>query len=65
VRFYDAFDNMWRGGIAYHDFVICGCCGAIMPIEDIIEEANESGVHFDDAIKELEWIDISNEIAGE
>jgi hypothetical protein len=56
---------MWRGGIAYHDFIICGCCGAIMPIEDIIEEANEFGVHFDDAIKELEWIDISDEIAGE
>ena len=65
MRFYDAFDNMWRGGIAYHDFIICGCCGAIMPIEDIIEEANEFGVHFDDAIKELEWVDISDEIAGE
>ena len=65
VRFYDAYDGEWRGGIAYQDFIVCGCCGAIMPIEDIIEDAKQCMLHFDKAIVELEWIDISDEIKGE
>jgi hypothetical protein len=65
VRFYDANDGIWRGGIAYNDFVICGCCGSKLWIEDIISDAKKIGIHFDDAIIEMEWIDISNEIIGE
>ena len=65
VRFYDANDGLWRGGIALHDCIICGCCGAIMGIEDLIKDAEKFGVHFDDAIIELEWIDVSDEIKGE
>lgn len=65
VRFYDANDGIWRGGIAYNDFIICGCCGAKLWIEDIISDAKKFGMHFDDAIIEMEWIDISKEIIGE
>ena len=65
MRFYDANDGLWRGGIAFHDYIICGCCGAIMPIDDIVNDAERYGVHFDDVIVELEWIDISDEIKGE
>jgi hypothetical protein len=36
-----------------------------MWIEDIISDAKKFGVHFDDAIIEMEWIDISKEIIGE
>ena len=53
------------GGIAYHDFVICGCCGAILSIQEIIDDAVANGYHWDDAIIELEWSDISDEILGQ
>jgi tetrahydromethanopterin S-methyltransferase subunit A len=65
VRFYDVHDGIWRGGVALNDFIICGCCGAIIDIEDLIKDAVRFGMHFDDVIKELEWIDISDEITGE
>lgn len=25
----------WFAGIAYHDEIICGCCGGIMEIEEV------------------------------
>lgn len=53
------------GGIAYHDEIICGCCGAVLSIQDVIDDAAECGIHWDDAIIELEWIDISESIKGE
>lgn len=37
-----------RGGIAYQDYIICGCCGGIIPINEV------------DAILEyLNWVDFS------
>ena len=36
-----------------------------MKIDDIIKDAEKAGVHWDDAIIELEWIDISESITGE
>ena len=41
------------GGIAFHDFVICGECGATVELDDI------------ESIEELPWISISEEILGE
>jgi hypothetical protein len=52
-------------GIAYKDEIICGCCGAVLSIDEIIKDAEKAGVHWDDAIIELEWIDISESIKGE
>lgn len=40
------------GGIAYHDYVICGECGAIVPISDV------------EIIDYLPWCPISEEIGG-
>ena len=51
-------------GIAYRDEIICCCCGAVLLIEDIIKDAERVGVHWDDAIIELEWIDINDIIKG-
>jgi hypothetical protein len=31
-------------------------------IEDIIKDAESAGIHWDDAVIELEWIDLSNDI---
>ena len=42
----------WFAGIAYHDKIICGCCGSIV-------EASET-----ELIHPLPWVNISNAIAG-
>ena len=65
VKFFD-FDNeasCWTGGIAYHDVVICGCCGATVEISEFYNMAEEIGFG-EDPIKVLNWIDISEEIKG-
>ena len=68
VRFVDCGDpnNITISyGIAYKDEIICGCCGAILSIDEVIKDAEKAGVHWDNAIIELEWIDISENIRGE
>ena len=65
VRFYDVYDGIWRGGLAYQDKILCGCCGGILNIQDIIDDAKKAAIHFDNVIVELEWIDISDAILGE
>jgi hypothetical protein len=68
VRFVDCGDPnkiIACYGIAYKDEIICGCCGAILSIDGVIKDAEKAGVHWDDAIIELEWIDISENIKGE
>lgn len=42
----------WFAGIAYHDEIICGCCGGIVEIEEV------------EQIQSLPWIYISDAIAG-
>ena len=68
VRFYDGNNPneiVWHGGIAYQDFIICGCCGLVFPIQEVIDDAEKDGVHWDDAVVELEWFDIEDAIKGE
>lgn len=53
----------WLAGIAYRDEIICGCCGGVFNIDDVIEMATEDGIRC--AIHEYyEWNDIANEIVG-
>lgn len=63
VKFYDGLEFV--GGIAYQNYIICGCCGGIFQIEDVIEMAKANDIHFDDAIVELEWVSIEEEIRGD
>ena len=66
VKFFD-FDSeepYWIGGIAFQDVIICGCCGTIIEISDLYDDAEETGLG-EDPIKILRWIDISDEIKGE
>ena len=51
-------------GIAYKDEIICGCYGAILSIDGIIKDAEKAGVHWDDAVVELEWVDLTDIIKG-
>lgn len=61
VMFYDG-DGMCPG-IMLGDKIICGCCGGVCEVDQIIEYAKADGVvairmfHF--------WVDISTEISGE
>ena len=66
VKYWDNGLQNYIGGIAYHDFIICGCCGKACSVDAIIDEALKfSKIEPDKAIIELDWIDINQEIIGE
>ena len=53
----------WLAGIAYSDVIICGCCGGVFEIEDVVDCAKEDGIK--NAIhKYYDWTDLADEIAG-
>lgn len=54
VKFYT--DGKWIGGIAYHDEIICGCCGGI---QELSEFADGEVVDYNT------WVDLSAEIIGD
>ena len=62
VKYYDSAEDSMCGGIAYQDFIICGSSGDIKRIEQVIQEAKQEGIFWDDAIIELDWIDLNNAI---
>ena len=60
VMFYDG-ENMCAG-ILFGEQIICGCCGGVFDVYDVVTMAQDDGV---DAIKMFEvWADISDEIKG-
>ena len=61
VKFYDADSGRYIGGIAYDDYIICGCCGGIFEIAEVLGCAPEGT----EPIIDLEWTDIAHTIAGE
>ena len=66
VRYWDAGMKKFIGGVAYKDFIVCGCCGRTCSITDILwEAAKYDNLDVDHAIIEMDWIDINQEIIGE
>lgn len=63
VKFYEAAEEDYTGGIAYRNEIICGCCGSVLEISDVIAEVEEDGI--EEPIVKLPWIDIQSEIIGE
>lgn len=63
VKFYEAAEEDYIGGIAYRNEIICGCCGSVLEISDVIVEAEEEGI--EEPIIKFPWIDIQSEIIGE
>ena len=55
-------DGQKQAGIAFHDVVICGCCGGTTEIWEIYEFAPEDVEY---PITELEWTEIREEIGGD
>jgi hypothetical protein len=62
VMFYDTDGSgEYNCGIAWGDHIICGCCGGVFEISEVIEFAPE-GVQ---AIYAYDsWVDLSEEIFG-
>lgn len=58
VRWYDSTDQAFHGGIGYHDILITSD-GRELKIDDIIQSAQDDGIFWDDAIIELEWLDLN------
>ena len=53
----------WLVGIAFHDSIICSCCGGVFEIEDVIQMAKEDAVV--NPIYEYEdWSDLTDDIYG-
>lgn len=63
VLFVDPDGGKYAAGIAFGNQIICGCCGGVFEVEEIIEMAKE---HTDGpAIKMYrEWEPISDAIKG-
>lgn len=60
VAYWECIGGQWLGGIAYKDFVICGCCGGVIKIKEIYDFAPE---HIGNPIRLYDnWENISNEI---
>ena len=67
VRFWDAYCDVWRTGIGYNGEIICACCGGVLPISEIYEDAancadlcpEEASVPI---IPYEDWSDFSEEI---
>lgn len=56
VKWFNFITESWIGGIAYHDVIICGCCGSVLPIE-VFEK--EEIIDYED------WVNIDIEIRGD
>ena len=62
VMFFEG--DEYVAGIAYKDEIICGCCGGIFEIAEIVALAEEEAQQT--PIYEFEgWVDITNEIQGD
>lgn len=60
-------DRPWLAGIAFGEYVICGCCGGLMELSELFEFAagDEEYEPFDLQFEEMSWIDIKEAIIGD
>ena len=61
VKFYDG--EKMCAGIMMGDKIICGCCGGIFEVKDIIEDAHEDGI-VNPILMYIRWVDLSDKIRG-
>lgn len=61
VMFYDG-EGMCPG-ILFQNHIICGCCGDVFSVEDVVDMVRDSEV---EAIRLFKtWMDLSDEIRGD
>lgn len=64
VAFWDVDGDHYVGGIAYHNEIICGCCGGVVLIDEVYEFTPadvKEPIHVFDKY----WVDVSGEIKGD
>ena len=61
VKYYDIRQKKYHGGIAYRDFIISGI-GEVLVTDLVVRHAYEDGIKIDDAVIELEWLNIDGYI---
>jgi Fe2+ or Zn2+ uptake regulation protein len=50
-------------GILFQNHIICGCCGGVFSVEDVVDMARDNKV---EAIRLFKtWVDLSDEIFGD
>ena len=59
VKFYDDYLEEFHYGIAYHDIIICGCCGGVFEISEILEFAPEG---IEPITSYHDWVDLEDNI---
>lgn len=64
VRFWDYKDGRYKGGIAYRDEIICGCCGGVFNISKIYKVAPDTLLE-NPIIVYDDWVGISSSICGD
>ena len=64
VQFWDYKKRRYKGGIAYRDEIICGCCGGIFDISEIYESAPDT-LKEDPIVIPDRWVDFSHDICGD
>lgn len=61
VMFYDGDDMC--SGILHGKHIICGCCGGVFEVDEVIDNARADGKN---AIEMFNtWVDVSDEIKGD
>jgi hypothetical protein len=65
VRFFHPSRHKFEGGIALHNMITSGVDGEIFIIDYVVFSAAAYNVHWDDAVVELEWLDISPSILNQ
>lgn len=61
VMFYDGDDMC--SGILHGKHIICGCCGGVFEVDEVIDNARAAGKN---AIEMFgTWVDVSDEIKGD
>ena len=62
IKYWDTQLQQYKGGIAYHDFIIDGYSGEAKLITNVLKETPDKTA--DEAIIELSWLSLNSEILG-
>lgn len=64
VRYWNSERHKYCGAICYHEFLIDATSGEACLIDKVLSTAANNGISADNAIIELDWININKVILG-
>ena len=69
VKWFDGEHGRWESGIGVEDYIICACCGGVIPLDEFYDEVdyyNRDAEHpVENPIRALEWISLTDAIFGD